>query len=94
MVPRRPPDDSVGSVFRREGDGIRDAGRRQGRRRSDQLPPCACCGSMNVLRSRVRWYERVLTFLAEPRPYRCRTCDRRFWAVSPLRQLRAPLASC
>jgi hypothetical protein len=37
---------------------------------------------MNVLRSRVRWYERVRTVLAESRPYRCRTCDRRFWAVS------------
>jgi hypothetical protein len=89
MVSRRPSDDSDGGVSRRNRDGVRDAGRRQDRRSSDQSPACASCRSVNVLRSRVRWYERVCTFMADIRPYRCRTCNRRFWALSSSHRLRS-----
>ena len=41
---------------------------------------CSRCSRPDAVRSRVRWYERWLTFAVRSRPYRCLTCHRRFWA--------------
>ena len=53
---------------------------------------CSRCSSHGALRSRVRWYERSLVVATRIRPYRCFTCQRRFWA-RPAAEREAPETS-
>jgi hypothetical protein len=41
-------------------------------------PQCSLCGG-ELVRSRVRFYERFLTLFTKTRPYRCLDCRARRW---------------
>lgn len=43
------------------------------------LSHCPNCGSANLHRSSVRFYEKPRKALAVARPYRCGSCQRRVW---------------
>ncbi len=42
-------------------------------------PHCRKCGSEWLVRSRRRWWERLIRRLNYSRPYRCRGCGARSW---------------
>jgi hypothetical protein len=52
---------------------------RDDRRRSDGVPHCAYCQSSRVSPSRVRWYDYWQGPLHGDVPFRCHSCQRRFW---------------
>ena len=52
---------------------------------SQSLSQCPTCGSADLQRSYVRFYERPRKALAEARPYRCGSCHRRVWGNLPSR---------
>lgn len=45
----------------------------------EAMSECPRCGSPSLLRSQVRFHERLLKALSSSRPYRCNGCRLRVW---------------